>query len=243
MGKPCPHLRVFFKIDDKNAFENNSVIKVAVADDHPLYLDSVSAIIDNHAAFRVIIKATDGKDLLDQLSKSINPDIVLLDLIMPRMNAIETIPVLKKKVPGAKIMVLSGYSNTIDIMLIHQLGADGFLSKNAGAPELLEALQKLLESGRYFPGYESLLMKKPVKHTVTGQIHKLSNNEIIFLEYACTGLAYKKIAGIMNLSRYTIDNYRNELFHKFGVHTRQALVLMALKYKLVDPALIIQEDE
>lgn len=213
---------------------SNSKIRVAIADDHRLYLDALANAINNDPSYHVTIKACNGQDLMDQLSMNLSPAIILLDISMPVMNGLETMPLLKKKMPGVKVLAISGYSGDFDIVQMQRLGACGFLSKRAGAAEITEALNVVLEKGSYYSGYD--LLAPGHAEPALEKLQSLSNKEMTFLKHACTDLKYKQIAEKMNVSRYTIDDYRNALFEKLNVNTRAALILMAAKYKIVDPA-------
>lgn len=219
----------------------HSTITVAIADDHVLYLEALSNLISNIPSCRVIIKAGNGKDLLDQLSVNLTPDIILLDVSMPEMDGCATMAILKKKTPGIKVLALSGYGDGLTALQMYRLGVKGFLSKRADPGEIIEALNTVLQGGSYFSGYEEFLQQKDVAPAVVESLHELSYREIVFLKYACTDLSYKEIAERMNVSRYTIDDYRDALFSKFDVQTRASLIITALKYKLVDPSSFVQE--
>ena len=214
--------------------------KVALIDDHKLFRDGLSQLINEYAGFQVIIEADNGKDFIRKLEGTAgDPDIVLLDINMKEMDGFETAEWLRQHRPAAKVLVLSMYENENSVIRMLRLGARGYVLKDIRKHELQQALSSLVEKGYYYTDHitgrliyainnlDEVKKTNPIKEIVS-----LSPNEIEFLKLACSELTYKEIAEKMNLSAHTIDGYRDNLFEKLKIRSRVGLVLYAIKNKL-----------
>ena len=215
-------------------------IKLAIVDDHLLFRDGLSELINGFSEYKVIIEADNGKDFINQLETKGIPDIILLDINMKEMDGFETAEWLKEHHPEIKILVLSMYENESAIIRMLKSGARGYVLKDIRKKELELALSSIVSKGYY---YTEMITGKLI-HVINmmddakpGQSLKdlasISQREIEFLKLACTELTYKDIADRMHLSIHTIDGYRDALFEKLNVKSRIGLVLYAIKNKIV----------
>ena len=213
---------------------------VALIDDHKLFRDGLSQIINEYAGFQVIIEADNGKDFIHKLERTAaNPDIVLLDINMKEMDGFETAEWIRRHRPDARVLVLSMYENENSVIRMLRLGARGYVLKDIRKQELQQALTSLVEKGYYYTDhvtgrliYAINNLDEVKKPNAIKEIVSLSPNEIEFLKLACSELTYKEIAEKMNLSAHTIDGYRDSLFDKLNIRSRVGLVLYAVKNKL-----------
>ena len=215
-------------------------VKLAVVDDHKLFRDGLSGLINGFSEYKVIIEADNGVDFIQQLKTKGIPDIILLDINMKEMDGFETAEWLKENHPEVKILVLSMYENENAIIRMIKAGAKGYILKDIRKKELELALSSLVAKG-YF--YTDLVTGKLIHNINAGEDKKangtannfasLNNKEIDFLKMACTEMTYKEIAEKMHLSVHTIDGYRDTLFEKLSVKSRIGLVLYAIKNKIV----------
>ena len=215
-------------------------IKLAVVDDHKLFRDGLTELINGFSEYRVIIEADNGVDFIQQLNTKGLPDIVLLDINMKEMDGFQTAEWLNEHHPGIKILVLSMYENENAIIRMIKAGAKGYVLKDIRKKELEQALSSLVHKGYY---YTDLVTGKLIhilntfddaKHGPSlKDIISLTPKETEFLKLACTELTYKEIAEKMCLSIHTIDGYRDALFEKLDVKSRIGLVLYAFKNKIV----------
>lgn len=208
-------------------------VSVAIAEDHPLMRNALTALINNTSDYRIDIIAKDGEDLLKQLEINLLPDIILLDIYMPVINGFEAMPIIQKKYKKIKVVVISAFNDHVSIIRMIKLGAKGYLSKNAEPEDIVLTLHNVYHHGEYLPDLSKhdMLSNEKEMHE---RILTITQKEFTFLKYACTGLAYKEIAEKMHVGRFTVDDYRNSLYKKFDINSRMGLVLFALKYKLVD---------
>jgi len=215
-------------------------ITLAIVDDHMLFRDGLTELINGFSEYNVIIEADNGLDLIHQLKSKGIPAIILLDINMKEMDGFETAEWLKENHPDIKILVLSMYENENAIIRMLKLGARGYVLKDIRKKELELALSSLVTKGYY---YTEMITGKLI-HAINsmddakpGQSLKdlvaMNSKEIEFLKLACTELTYKDIAEKRHLSIHTIDGYRDALFQKLNVKSRIGLALYAIKNKIV----------
>ena len=212
-------------------------IQVAIADDHSLLRSALAKLINTFEGYSVIMEADNGKDLCEKISKSILPDIVLLDINMPEMDGFEATQWLHKKYPQIKVLTLSMLSDEKSIIKIFRLGAKGYLLKNASPQELKEALDAIMDKNVYLSEYVSGKLISGLHNDVVNVEEKelvLNEKEKEFLKWTCSELSYKEIAEKMYVSPRTVDDYRQSLFAKLKVHSRVGLVMYAIKNKIIE---------
>jgi len=208
-------------------------IKVALVDDHVLLRKGLAALVNSFDDFTVVFEADNGQDMQQKIKTDNLPDLVLLDINMPKMDGYASAQWLKQTYPLIKIMALSMYDNENAVIRMFKAGARGYILKDCEPPELKTALLSVIEKG-YF--YSELVTGKLI-HSINKleedadirNIVQLNDKEIQFLKLACTELTYKEIAEQMYLSPRTIDGYRDALFEKLQIKTRVGLVMYAIK--------------
>ena len=207
--------------------------QIILVDDHQLLRKGLIKIL-NANGFTDIIEAANGEELLEIL-KNTSPDIILLDLYMPKMNGFESIKHIKKVNPHAKVLVVSMLDDKVSIIQMIKSGVDGYLLKDSDPKEIIEAIQIILESGNF---YSSLVNERLnsvlLDNDYNKDQHILSERELEFLILASSDLTYKQIAEKMFVSVRTIDGYRDSIYQKFNIKTRIGLVIFALKNKLIN---------
>lgn len=212
-------------------------IKVALADDHILLRRGLANLIDTFDEYSVIFEADNGLELQKKISKENLPDLVLLDINMPKMDGFTTAQWLKQTFPLVRIMALSMYDNENSVIRMFKAGAKGYILKDCEPHELKAAIDSIMQKG-YF--YSELVTGKLI-HTINKMeedtdvrnLSQLNEKELQFLKLACTEMTYKEIADQMHLSPRTIDGYRDALFEKLNLKTRVGLVMYAIKNGIV----------
>lgn len=212
-------------------------LKIALVDDHSLLRDALGNVINNFDTCKVILRASNGVDLVEQLQICSIPDVVILDLNMPVMDGYETTYWLKCNCPNTHILVLSMFDSEISIIRLLQLGVKAFLRKDTHPNELKHAIHSLVTDGQYYPqtisGKLANMFNNPEKRTSVPPM-VLTEKEILFLKYCCTDLTYKQMAKLLYVSDRTIDNYRDQLFKKLSIKSRVALAVYAVKNGIVN---------
>jgi len=208
---------------------------LAIVDDHLLFGSSLEKLINTFDEFSVLFKARNGVELQKELSnQSTMPDIILLDYNMPVMNGYETVKWLTQNHPKIKVLALSVEDNEKIILKMIREGAKGYFLKDIHPDDLKDALLIVMEKGYYYSETVTASMVNALHPNSGDAPLKLKENELTFLQLACSEMTYKEIADIMNLSPKTIDGYRQELFNKLRVKNRVGLVIYALKKNLIE---------
>ena len=211
--------------------------KIILADDHILLRDALSTLINSFDELKVIGAACNGEELMVIFKNGQIPDLVLLDLNMPKMDGFETAVWLQKNHPEVKILVLTMYDSEIALIRLLQVGVKGFLKKDIHPSELRTALISVAENGYYYShnttGKLASFFQK--NHNNQSSIEKalLTQTEIDFLKLASTELTYKEIADKMKITPRVIDSYRDNLFDKLDVKSRVGLAIYAVKNGIV----------
>lgn len=206
-------------------------VKIAIADDHELFRNGVCDIINSFKNCQVILQASNGKDLIDQLSiTEILPDICIIDLSMPVLNGYETLAELKKKFSMLKVIILTMHTDNFVLQKLAQLGVDGYVIKNIG-PSLLEvAIRSVFKNGFYFYSPEK---KEAINKTEIRKPPTINAGELEFLKLCGRPLTYEEMAAIMNVSPRTINSYQYTLTNKLKVKNRFGLAMFARDIGLV----------
>jgi len=208
---------------------------LAIVDDHLLFGSSLEKLINTFDEFTVQFMARNGVELQKELvNQNSMPDIILLDYNMPVMNGYETVKWLTQNHPKIKVLALSVEDNEKIILKMIREGAKGYFLKDIHPDELKEALLVVMDKGYYYSEQVTDSMVKALQPNSNDNPIKLKENELTFLQLACSEMTYKEIADIMNLSPKTIDGYRQELFNKLRIKNRVGLVIYALKNNFIE---------
>ena len=213
---------------------HNTPINVALVDDHILLRTALSTMINSFENFHVVVQASTGAELIEQLQNGILPDVVLLDLSMPVMNGQQTAVWLSENHPSVQILLLSEYDSELTLIRLLQLGVRGFLRKDVHPSELRFALQSVVHSGYYYSNHTTGRIVNMFRSGQSGNMNlqkaMLSDQEIQFLQLACSDKTYKEVAAVMKLNVRTVDTIRDQLFIKLDVKSRVGLVLTAIRH-------------
>lgn len=214
-------------------------IKVALVDDHVLLRKGLASLISSQG-YQVHFECDNGKQLISNLNKDDLPDIILMDINMPKMDGFETTLWLKENYPLVNVLALSMYDDENAIIRMLRNGAKGYVSKEIEPMELSTAINAVVTKGFYYSETVTGKLIHSIRETREDghgnkkkQQSNLSDKEIEFLKLVCTEKTYKEIADEMNLSARTIDGYRDQLFEKLNIKSRVGLVLYAIKNGLV----------
>jgi len=214
-----------------------TLYRIFLVDDHILFRDGLKYVLEQNEEIRVIGEASDGLEFLSVLDR-INPDIVLMDISMPRMNGIEATEKAMSERPELKIIGLSMFGDENYYMSMLQAGAKGFILKESGYDELYSAIKRVTEGDSYFSNkiltslIKSQAFSKRSQHKK--EEVKLSKRELEVLRLICEGYSNKEIAEKINISQRTIEGNRSSLLSKTGTRDSLNLALYALKNNLLE---------
>ncbi|WP_375444664.1 response regulator [uncultured Fibrella sp.] len=206
---------------------------VAIVDDHHLLAQALAGLVNRFETYKVLFCAENGHDLFKQIPEKGIPDIILLDVNMPGMNGAETAGALREQYPSVLVLALSMLDDDQTVVTMMQNGARGYLLKGSKPDELLVALNDIRDKGMYTTAFltERLLaqLNRPASTLAPNPTHGLNDREKTFVKLACSELTYVEIADKMCVSPRTVDGYREAVFEKLGVKSRQGLVMEAIK--------------
>lgn len=210
---------------------------IAVVDDHELMAKALSGLIQKYEDYEVLYDVANGKELIRRIKLNMIPDIVLLDINMPEMNGYETALWLTNNYPAIKILALSMNDKEESIIGMLRNGAKGYLLKGCKPQELKQALDSIVQKGRYYTEFVTgQLIKSLNPETSKNPVETLSLNdrETDFIRLACSDLTYVEIADKMCVSPRTVDGYRESVFQKMNVKSRVGMVIEAIRLKIVE---------
>jgi DNA-binding NarL/FixJ family response regulator len=207
-------------------------INIGVADDHQLFLKSLSLLINSFKGFQIVAEAVNGEELLSRIAKlPACPDIILIDVNMPVMDGAAATKQILALYPATKVIALSMKDNDATIIEMLKAGCCAYLLKDIHPTELEKALLEVYETGAYYNDASNVNYRRLLVQSEQSQI--LTEREKEFLSLACSDLTYKAIAAKMNVTERTVDGYREILFHKLNVQSRTGMVLEALRRQLI----------
>jgi two-component system, NarL family, nitrate/nitrite response regulator NarL len=210
------------------------MIKVLIADDHQMFVDGLKSLLEESTEISVVGEARNGREVLDLCNEK-DVDIVIMDINMPVMDGIQTTKELLKKKPSIKILGLSMFNDRDYIADMLKAGALGYILKNTGKENLLDAI-RTLQSGASYLGEEvsKTLLNSFIKNGQVPQlIEKLSDREKEVLEYIATGLTTQEIAEKLFISKNTVETHRKNLLYKLKARNTAELVNNAYKQRLI----------
>lgn len=212
-------------------------IRILIADDHALVRDGTRRILEAEQDMEVVAEAINGEEAV-QLAMELKPDIVLMDIAMPKMDGIAATKQIKHECPDINVLVLSAYDDDQFVFRLLQAGAAGYLLKSVHSQELITGIRAVNHGesvlhpaiARKVLSRFVLTSQKPPDTMTTGELTK---REIDFLKLMTRGLSNKEIANEVNLSIRTVQGCIGQIFKKLGVNSRIEAVIYALKEELV----------
>ncbi len=207
------------------------MITIAIAEDQAMFRAGLIAILKTAHRIQPIFEAENGKELIEKL-KERQPHVILLDISMPVMDGIEAAKYIRKHYPDVRILVLSNHDEDVFILNMIEIGANGYLLKDAEPKEMIEAIRIVVENKYYFNDRVSQAMLRRLYNQIEpvfNQQVELNEREIEVLRHICQELNSQEIADKMNISRRTVEGYRQSLLDKTGVKNTAGLVMFAWK--------------
>ncbi len=212
------------------------MIKVLIADDQEIVCEGLKRILQTDPEIDVIATANDGQEALDLIAKEV-PDLVLMDLQMPRMNGVQAIRRLKVSHPNLPVLVLTTYMDDKWLFDAIRSGASGYLLKDRPRLELLEAIHGTMAGHAYIdPSVAGKILSNVASSPDTQpaeRSYNLTDREQDILNLLAQGLSNAEISGRLYLSEGTVRNYTSTLFAKLGVSDRTQAVILAIRQGLV----------
>jgi two-component system response regulator NreC len=212
-------------------------IKVLIADDHALVREGIAAFLKLSDEFEVIAEASDGVEAIAKTNKY-HPDIVIMDINMPKLGGLEATVEIKKTLPDTKVLVLTQYEDTEYISRFLKAGVSGYLLKKAVGSDLITGLKAISRGELYL--YSSIASEVVSRylHGDTGAdmeepYEKLSDREKQVLKLVAEGYTHKEAADMLGISVKTVIAHQTNIGEKLGIHTRAGLMKFAIQKGII----------
>lgn len=211
------------------------MINVIIADDQTLLRESLSFILGNDDEINVVGMAGNGEEVIE-LCASLKPDIILMDIEMPKRNGVSATKLLKEKHPEVKIIMLTTFENADNIMESFVVGADGYIVKNINHNDLVLTV-KCVAAGLFVihQSVKDIMIDrfKGLTQYKSKYQDKISEKEIEIIKLIATGKSNKEIAAAMNYSEGTIKNNVSKILEKLALTDRMQVAIFAIENKIV----------
>ncbi len=206
--------------------------RVLVVDDHAIVRQGLRAILDTEPDIEVVGEAADGREAVRK-TLTLRPDVVIMDVSMPRMNGLEATARIAKENAAVKIVALTMHSSEEYVYSLLKAGARGYLLKESVSSDLIEAIHAVQAGGTYLhPAISSKVvdgyLKKPHARSRPGMMDVLTPREREILQLIAEGHTNKEIAGLLVLSVKTIENHRTRIMDKLEIHNVAGLTRYAI---------------
>ena len=217
----------------KSVTSETKKITIMLADDHPLVRKALRDILEKQADFEIVAEAGDGEEAV-KIATELVPDVVLMDITMPKLNGIEATRQIKAKCSNIAVLVLTVHDDSEHILGILEAGAAGYLTKRVFGEEVIHAIHSVVAGETVLSAEISQQILKHAMRYATKPItiavgEKLTVREIEILNWAAKGKSNKDIAAELNLSQATIKSYLSDIFTKLEVASRTEAVIIGLR--------------
>lgn len=210
------------------------MIKILIADDHAVVREGVKYILSEIRDIKVDGEASNGHEALEKISKN-DYDLVLLDIAMPGRDGLEILKDIKAQKPKLPVMILSMFPEEQYALRALKSGASGYLTKDSIPDELIKAVRKILNGGKYVSSSFSDKLLFSLNSDADGPLHEtLSDREYQVMRLIASGKTIKDIADEMALSVKTVSTYRSRILEKMDMKNNAELTHYAIKQHLVD---------
>ncbi len=210
-----------------------SLVRILVADDHPFLRTGLRRVLEEHAEFRVIGEAADGREAV-RMAQQEKPDVAILDVGMPNLNGIEAARQISDSVPGASIVVLSMHSDESYVLRALKAGARAYILKESAEADLVAAVKAVSQGKAFFsPAVSQMLlndyMRQLRERDIEDTYDLLTPREREVLQLIAEGKSNKEIANVLNLSVYTVETHRGNMMEKLNLHSVPELIIYAVR--------------
>jgi len=214
-------------------------IKLLLADDHKIVRDGIVSLLQNEEDLEIIGEAENGEIAIKQVEK-LQPDLVIMDINMPVMDGIKSTAIINEKFPRTKILALTMTNEQEHIKNMIEAGAGGYILKNSGKTELLNAIKTIIGGGNYFSQevkdafLQQMASKKPKHDKIIGEPIPLTRREKDVLRLIVEEFTNYEIAEKLFISVRTVDAHRRNLLEKTGARNTAGLVKFAIDNQIIN---------
>lgn len=210
------------------------MINLLVADDHNVLREALCDVLSRKGDFKIVAQASDG-DQVVELAKTHKPDVIIMDVGMPRVNGIDAMKKLKDAGMCPPVLILSANEKEMTVRAALQAGARGFLPKHASEDELEFAIRSIVKGQTYLsPAVTSQLMSgDPSKGELDNPISVLTKREVEIMTHLAEGKTNRDIGKMLHISVRTVDTHRSNILKKLNLRTNAELVKLAISCGLI----------
>ena len=212
-------------------------MRILLADDHNILRDGMRLLLERQPGFEVVGEAGDGREIVE-LAREQRPDVVVMDIAMPNMNGIEATRRIVEKHPQTGVVILSMHYDESYVLRSLKAGARAYLLKDALKAELIAAIRAVAEGRSFFsPKISKILQEDYIgalgRKDADDSYELLTDREREILQLVAEGKTNKEIAGVLNVSLYTVDTHRTHILQKLNLHSVPELILYAVRKGII----------
>ena len=208
-------------------------IRILLADDHAVVRQGFKMILAAQPDMEIVGEAGNGREAVESAAR-LRPDLVVMDVAMPELNGIEATRRIGEAAPHTRVLALSMHKDSVYVREVLRAGARGYLLKDSPAPDLVAAVRAVASGEGYLSPAVSNAVLDDYRRHVTNPIDLLTSREREVLQMLAEGKTNKEIAGVLNLSVYTVDAHRGRIMEKLNLHSINELVRFAVRNGLID---------
>jgi DNA-binding NarL/FixJ family response regulator len=213
----------------KNSTKSTSVTRVLLADDHRMFGQLLTSLLNNRKDIDVVGEARTGNQVVE-IAMELKPDIVLMDISFPEIDGVTATKQMLKQCPEIKIIVLTMHSGPMFFQKMMEVGAAGFLTKDCGTEELIRAIQTVKKGTSYIsPGLTSVLIDSYVSKDKGPKSRRLTDREREVLQCIADGSSTQKTAQFLEVSPKTVETHRRQIMRKLGIDNIAMLTKFAIR--------------
>lgn len=213
------------------------MISILIADDHDIIREGIKSILRDQKDYKIVDEAVNGEEVLQKIQK-FKPDILLLDIAMPKRSGLDVLEQVSYLSPKTKVIMVTVHRTNIYVSKAFKLGVKGYLHKENVVEELIPALRSLAGGEVYISPKVSQYMVEKVSGEKDDQPQEefMTERENDVLRLIVEGKTAREIAEVLFISHRTVENYKNNLLKKLGLHKSSDLVKYAIQHKIVEVA-------
>jgi len=210
-----------------------STLRLLLADDHPLVREGLRKVLQEHPAWEVVAEAGDGAEAV-RCVLELTPDVIIMDIAMRRLNGIEATRQIVKRIPDARILILSMYCDETYVTEALRAGAAGYLLKESAGKDVIQAVTAVAGGESFFSPAVAKIVADNCVRSLEGRdsadrYSLLSEREREVFQLIAEGHNNKKIAALLSLSAGTVETHRGHIMEKLNVHSASEIVLYAVR--------------
>lgn len=233
--RPTARAGLVWRTGGRVTYTDDSMIRILLADDHQMFREGVRGLLEARSEMTVVGEAGTGEEALSKASET-RPDVVILDVSMPGRGGLETVSELKKRDPRVRVLMLTVHPEDRFAVRCLKGGADGYMTKDNAAEELIGAIRKVHAGGKYVsPSLAESLVLSLDRDFGSAPHETLSDREFQVMRKIAAAKTVSEIADELCLSVKTISTYRSRILEKLGLRNNAEIMQYAMEQDLVEP--------